>query len=134
LNELKKRGYRTALITGSFKAAAEKAQELLGLERIIAHCELIFDESGKIRKWELIPCDYEGKVSYFQKLAAESNLRLAECIYVGDEVNDTPIFRKAGLSIAFNCQKEEVKGAAHITIEKKDLREILQHLAPIKRT
>lgn len=132
INELKKRGYKTAVITGSFKALAEKAQKLLGLDYLIAHCELIFDENGDFKKWKLIPCDFEGKTKYFEKLADKLGLKPSECSYVGDEVNDIPIFQKAGLSIAFNCFKDEVKKAAKIVIDKKDLREILKYFPPIR--
>lgn len=130
-NELKKRGYKTAVITGSFKALAQRTQKLLGLDYIIGHCDLIFDENGKLKEWQLIPCDFEGKIEYFNKLAKELNLKLSECAYVGDEVNDIPIFGKAALSIAFNCHKKEVKKAAHIVIDKKDLKEILQYFPPL---
>jgi len=133
LNELKKRGYKTAVITGSFKALAEKAQKLLGLNYSIAHCELIFGEDGNLKKWKLVPCDFEGKIKYFEKLANKLNLSPLECSYVGDEVNDIPIFQKVGLSMAFNCFKEEVKKAADIVIDKKDLREILKYFLPIKK-
>lgn len=127
LEELKKRGYKTAVITGSFKALAKRVQKLLGLDYIIAHCELIFDENGNLKEWQLIPCDFEGKVAYFNKQANELKLNPSECAYIGDEVNDIPIFGKAGLGIAFNCQKEEVKKTAHIVVDKKDLREFLQY-------
>lgn len=127
LSELKKRGYKTVVITGSFKALAERIKELLGLDYIIAHCELIFDENGNLKEWQLIPCDFEGKVEYFNKQAKELNLNLSECAYIGDDVNDIPIFREAGLSIAFNCHKKEVSKTAHIVIDKKDLREILRY-------
>lgn len=130
LQELKNRGYKTAVITGSFKALAKRMQELLALDYIIAHCELIFDENGNLKEWQLIPCDYKGKVEYFSEQAKQLSLNPSECAYVGDEVNDIPIFRKAGLSIAFNCHKEEVKKVTSLVIDKKDLREILQYFPP----
>ncbi len=132
LRELKKREYKTAVITGSFKALAKRTKELLGLDYISAHCDLIFNENGNLKEWQLIPCDFEGKVEYFNKQAKELKLNTPECAYIGDEVNDMPIFGKAGLSIAFNCQKEEVKKAASIVIDKKDLREVLQYFPSIK--
>ena len=133
LSELKKKGYKTALITGSFRALADRAKELLGLDEIIAHCALFFDENGHLKEWKLIPCDFEGKVEYFNKLATKLNLSPQECACVGDEVNDIPIFKKAGLSIAFNCHKEKVKKVAQIVIDKKDLKEILKYFPPIKK-
>jgi len=131
LNELRKRGYKTVLITGTFKALAKKAEKLLGLDSIIAHCDLIFDEKGHLKEWKLIPCDFEGKIEYLNKLAMKFNLSPQECAYIGDEVNDVAVLKKAGLSIAFNSSKKEVKEAAHIIIDKKYLREILKYFPPI---
>jgi len=130
--ELKKRGYKTAVITGSFKALAERAQGLLGIDYIIAHCDLVFNENGSLKQWFLIPCDFDEKMRYLNKLAKELNLNPSQCAFIGDEVNDIPIFKKVGLSIAFNCFKEEVKKAVNIVIDKKDLKEILKYFPPIK--
>ena len=124
---LKEKGYKTAIITGGFKALAKKIRETLDVDYIFAHCELIFDEEGNLKEWQLIPCDFEGKISYFNKLANKLSLSPSECSYVGDEVNDIPIFGKAGLSIAFNCHKKDVKKAANVVTDKKDLREILKY-------
>jgi phosphoserine phosphatase len=131
LSELKKRGYKTAVITGSFEALAKRAKNLLGLDYTISHCKLIFDKDGNLKKWRLIDCDFEGKLKHLEKLAKRLNLSLLECAYIGDEVNDIPIFRKVGLSIAFNCRKEEVKKAANIVIDEKDLKEVLKYFSPI---
>jgi len=131
LSELKKRGYKTAVITGGFKALAYRAQKLLGLDYAIGHCELIFDSKGNLNEWRLVPCDFEGKIEYFKKIAKQFGLTLLECAYIGDEVNDIPLFKKAGLSIAFNCSKEKVKYSTHIIVDKKDLKEILQYFPPV---
>lgn len=128
LIELKNRGYKTAVITGSFQALAERTKNKLGLDFVISHCDLVFDENGNLKEWKLIPCDFEGKAEYFHKLIKELNLSPSECVYIGDEINDILIFKEAGLSVAFNCFKEEVKKVANIVIDKKDLREILKYL------
>lgn len=133
LRELKNRGYKTAIITGSFKSLAERAKTILNLDDAIAHCDLIFDESGNLKKWTIIDCDFEGKAGYFQKTAEKFGFFSSNCAHVGDEVNDISIFKKAGLGIAFNSFKEEVKKAAHIIIDKKDLREILQYFPSINK-
>jgi phosphoserine phosphatase len=130
--ELRNRGYKTATITGSFEALALRAKELLNLDYAVGHCRLNFDESGKLKSWDLVPCDFEGKCVYFRKIADEEGVSYSECAYVGDEVNDIPIFREVGLSIAFNTTKEEVRKAAHVTIDKKDLKEILKYFPKIK--
>lgn len=130
VHELKSRGYKTAVITGSFSALAKRVQKLLGLDYAIAHCELRFDEQGNLNEWILEPCDYEGKIEAFVDLAAKTGVSPSGCAYIGDEVNDISIFGVAGLAIAFNCHKEEVRKAAHIVVDKKDLREILPYFPP----
>lgn len=124
--ELNKRGYKTAVITGSFEELALRAQKLLGLNFVIGHCRLIFDKNGKLKEWKLVPCDFEGKTIYLKKIAEQLKLSPSECAYVGDDVSDIPAFKQAGLSIAFNSTKDEVKKAAKVVIDKKDLREILR--------
>lgn len=127
IKELKKRGYKTAVITGSFEALALRAKETLGLDYAIGHCKLIFDNSGKLKEWILIPCDFEGKATFFKKIANNLKIDHSKCAYVGDEINDIPIFKDVGLSIAFNATKNEVKKNANVVIDKKDLREILKY-------
>jgi phosphoserine phosphatase len=131
-NELKNKGYKTAVITGSFEALALRAKELLDLDYTIGHCRLNFNKNGNLESWKLIPCDFDGKIDYFKKIAEKAKAKFQECAFVGDEVNDIPIFKEVGLSIAFNSTKKEVKEAADIVIDKKDLREILAYFPLIK--
>ncbi|MBU3958042.1 MAG: HAD family phosphatase [Nanoarchaeota archaeon] len=126
--ELHKRGYKTAIITGSFEELAERAKTLLVIDFIAAHCKMNFDKSGKLDSWKLISCDYEGKVEYFHKILKEAGLKPDNAAFIADEMNDMPLFKEAGFSIAFNSTKEEVKKAADVAIDKKDLREVLKHL------
>jgi len=126
--ELKKRGYKTAVITGSFGALAKRVQRELGIDDAVAHCNLEFDGEGNLIDWKLLPCDYEGKVDAFLQMAEKDGVSPSECVFVGDEVNDIPIFRKVGLSIAFNCTKQEVKDAAAKVVDGNDLRLILGNI------
>jgi phosphoserine phosphatase len=61
------------------------------------------------------------------------NFSLAECAVVGDSSYDIPMFKKVGLSIAFNSDEKNVQKSADIVIENKDLQEILPFLLPISR-
>lgn len=124
--ELKKRGYKTAIITGGFKELAERAKLELGIDFIIAACELIFDEKGKLADYNAFPCDYHGKVKFFEALVAGLDIKPGECAMIGDGVNDIPIAKECGFSIAFNA-REELKKHCNVSIEKKDLREILRY-------
>ena len=128
ITELKKRGYKTAVITGSFGVLAERVQRELGIDDAVAHCNLEFDDGGNLKDWKLLPCDYEGKIDAFLQMAEKDGITPSECVFIGDEVNDIPIFRKVGLSIAFNCNKQEVKDAAVKVVDGNDLRLILREI------
>jgi len=128
VTELKKRGFKTAVITGSFGVLAERVQKELGIDDAVAHCNLLFDSAGRLKSWELLPCDYEGKVDAFLQMAEKDGIEPSECVYVGDEVNDIPIFQKVGLSVAFNCNKQKVKDAADMVVDSNDLRLILESI------
>lgn len=125
LKELKNRGYKTAVISGGFKEIVEKVRKLFNLDSATASCELLFNKSGYLKNWKLIPCDFEDKGKYFEKVSRQFGFLPSECAHIGDEINDISIFQRAGLSIAFNCFKDEIKKSVDIVIDKKDLREIL---------
>ena len=127
--ELRKRGYKTAVITGSFSVLVERVQRELKVDYAVAHCNLEFDEGGRLKGWKLLPCDYDGKVDAFLQMAKKAGVAPSECVYIGDEVNDIPIFRKVGLSIAFNCSKQEVMDAADTVVEGNDLQLILSSIS-----
>ncbi|MBN2454662.1 HAD family phosphatase [Candidatus Woesearchaeota archaeon] len=124
--ELKKRGYLTAVITGSFKELAYRAKKELGIDFIIAACELVFDDEGKLVDEIAFPCDYHGKAKFFEALIAGLGIKAGEAAMVGDGVNDIPIAKEAGFSVAFNA-REELKKHCDASIDKKDLREVLKH-------
>lgn len=128
IRKLKEKGYKTALISGGFQELARKAQKSLNLDFAVGSCKLLFNKNGYLKNWKLTPCDFEGKGKYFEKIASQFGFLPSECAHIGDEINDISVFQKAGLSIAFNCFKDDVKKAADIVIDRKDLREILPYL------
>jgi phosphoserine phosphatase len=122
-------GIKTAVITGSFEALAQRAsRELGGFDYILAHCKLIFNDDGFLEDWELNDTDYKDKAEFIRNIAKENQIPLDQCAYVGDDVNDIEAFKIVGCPIAFNCRKPKVLRAARVVIESNDLRAILPHL------
>ena len=70
----------------------------------------------------------EHKATALREIAEKHNIKLSECVFIGDHHNDVIVAKVAGLSIAFNCKSEDLRKAANICIEKKDLREILKFI------
>lgn len=127
--ELHKKGYVTAVISGGFKNQADRAAKGLGVKHIFAGTEYFFDDkTGELIGWNILPCDYEGKVDFMRLLMHEYRFNPKDCAFVGDGVNDVPLAKEVGLSIAFNGRKELQAVATHsINQKKKDLRAILQY-------
>jgi len=105
-SELKKRGIRTALVSGGFKAQADRALMDLKIDHAFAACEYLWDKDGRLVHWNLLPCDYEGKLDFVQLIMREHGLSREECAFVGDGKNDIALARAVGRSIAFNASPE----------------------------
>jgi phosphoserine phosphatase len=127
LKALKEKGYMTAIISGSFRELGLRAHREMGIDFMITSCSPMFDKRGNLVDWDLLPCDYEGKVQFFNALISALKIKPKECAFVGDGVNDISLMKKVGLSIAFNARKE-LKEHCDVVVEGKDLSKILKYL------
>ncbi len=126
--EIKKRGYKTAIITGSFLEMAERAQKMFGIDHIFAGCSLVFNQKGEMEKTVINPCDYKGKLEFGKDLAKSLGLGLQNCAFVFDGVNDLYLANEVALPIPFNTRRKEIIETFGNVIEEKDLRKILSVL------
>lgn len=130
--KLKEDGVRTAIISGSFEALAQRASKEVGeVDHILAHCKLHFKDD-RLDSWELKGTDYEDKGKFVAQIAKQHNVPLERCAYIGDDVNDISAFQKVGLAIAFNAKKPMVRQNAHVVIDSRDLMAVLPHLQVAK--
>jgi len=127
--ELKKRGYKTAVISGGFKNLANRAIRDLDVDHVFVAAEFFFDEkTEKLVSWNLLPADYEGKVDFMRLMMKEYGLHPQECAFIGDSVNDIPLAKEVGLSIAFNGRKELQEVTTYsINQKKKNLKAVLKY-------
>lgn len=129
LKILNQNGTITGIVSGSFEELGLRLKREVGMNHILAHCRLEFDEkTGLLSNWKLFGTDWEDKIKFVKYIINLHKVNLNECAYVGDDVNDIPVLKKVGLSIAFNADKKIVKETAKVVIKKKDLREILPYL------
>ncbi len=125
---LKEAGMLTGIVSGSFDALVQRARTELGIKYTLAHCDLEFDTKGGMQNWRLLATDYKDKIKFVKYIAQINKISMKECVYVGDDVNDLPVFQRVGLSIAFNCTKREVLEKAGVVAKEKNLSAILPHL------
>ena len=103
---LKENGVITVLITGGFKALADKVQRTLRIDHALSGCEYFFDDNGHLDFYNLIPSDNEGKLSFMKQVLFEHGLTKADSVFIGDGKNDIYLAAEAGITIAFNAQEE----------------------------
>ncbi len=129
LQELKKNGIKLAIISGSLNVVLEKfIPDYHEFFDDVFLSTIYFDDSGDILKTSVTEYDIDKKAEALKLIAKRENIKLEECVFVGDYLNDVKAIEEAGLGIAFNCEHDELKKIADVVIEKKDLREILKYI------
>jgi 3-deoxy-D-manno-octulosonate 8-phosphate phosphatase (KDO 8-P phosphatase) len=73
-------GVAVAVISGRKSAAVQQRMNELGVRHVVQGCA--------------------DKIAAFDAITAELDINDAECAYVGDDIPDLPLLRKAGTSIA----------------------------------
>jgi len=123
LRELKNK-YLVGIISGGLSPLAEK----IALEHNLdfAYGNKILEKDGRVIGIDN-RVDFEGKGVILSKVCEKHSIKLSESAAVGDYLNDIPMFKQAGFSIAFNPQHPSVCENADVVVREKDLRRILKH-------
>jgi phosphoserine phosphatase len=119
IQNLKKSGYKVALVSGGFTYFTEKLKRELELDYAFGN-ELEM-KNGKLTgrlKGKII--DSEEKARIIDELARIEGVSKENVVAVGDGANDKIMIENAGLGIAFNA-KEALKEVADGTISKDNL-------------
>ena len=87
-------GIKTGLISGRVSVAAEERAR---------QCKFTYIYQGHIEK-----------IPIFEGILANAGLEKTEVAYIGDDLTDIVVMRRAGLAIATANARAEVKAAAHM--------------------
>ncbi|TDV65967.1 phosphoserine phosphatase SerB [Pseudomonas sp. LP_7_YM] len=121
--ELKRLGYKTAILSGGFTYFARQLQARLGIDYIYANELEVVD--GKCTGNAIEPIiDAQRKADLLRELAIKEGLSLEQTIAVGDGANDLPMLAIAGLGVAFRA-KPLVKQSAKQAISTLGLDGVL---------
>jgi len=104
IRELKKSGFATAIITGSFDFFAKEVGRKLGVDYVYSNRLLV--EGGRLTggfEGEMV--DAESKLRALREIAAKEKISLDECVAVGDGANDLMVIRNSGLGVGVNPKK-----------------------------
>lgn len=127
LGELKKRGYRLALISGSISLVLDELFPDHPFDHVLIN-KVYFNEQGEITGGTPTEYDVERKGEGLRVIAAKEGIGTSQCVFVGDNENDLSIAEEAGFSIAFNCKSDRLARICDVVIAEKDLTAILHYL------
>ena len=124
INEIKRKGIKTAIITSSYRFVAEDLGKRLGIDYVFAN-DLIINNgivTGRIKLnninlvQQFDNCKIHSicKSRLLERLWKELDIKTKETIAVGDSEIDICMLEKAGIGIAFNAS-DEVKKFADIS-------------------
>ncbi|WP_373186939.1 phosphoserine phosphatase SerB [Halopseudomonas sp.] len=123
ISQLRRLGYKTAILSGGFSYFAEGLQKRLGIDYVYANALPV--ENGVLTGGVVEPIvDGQRKADLLRELAEREGISLEQTIAVGDGANDLPMLSIAGLGVAFRA-KPLVKQSAKQAISTLGLDGIL---------
>ena len=128
VKELKKNGYKIAIISSGISILADRVKEELGLDYSYSN-KLLVGSDGRLTGEGMETVSLLKKDIALKKMSEIERIESKQCVTIGDSKYDIPLFINSGLSIAFNPKDDLVREAADLVIEGTDLRKILPWLS-----
>jgi phosphoserine phosphatase len=125
ISTLKEKDFKVFLLSAGLSLVAERINEEIGVDGYLAN-DLIVKEgflTGEVK----VNVSFYNKDEALSRVLPKWNLKMKDCIAVGDDPTIIPLFKKVGLSIAFNPVDEDIARHADV-VESKDLRRILPYI------
>lgn len=125
LRRIDRRSFELVLVSGGFRELAMRAQRDFGIHHAFAACEYLFEEDGRLTAYNLLPCDFEGKIDFVRLMLHEYGLGDKDWVFVGDGRNDVPIAKIAPVSVAYRADKVLCENSTHCIVDFENLLKIL---------
>lgn len=123
VEKLQGHGLGVALLTDNPDFLCAYLVERFGFNGYVASKVPVKDGivSGEIQS---LPDKREG----LRKYCGWLSIPLRRCVHIGDWLNDVPVFRKVGYSVALNSRMDRVKRSASYALNTDDLLDVYKHL------
>jgi phosphoserine phosphatase len=124
LKKLREKNIKTAIVSAGLDLLANKTAKELGIDYVKAN-GIKTDENGRLTGEGILNVKLMYKDLAVKSLLNELKIPLERVASVGNSCFDIPMLEITGLGIAFNPTDDCIKEAADITINGKDLSNIL---------
>ena len=123
--ELKRRGYKTAIVSAGIDLLAGRLARELGIDIHLAN-GLVSDASGRLSGEGVLRVRLMDKGDAVLEAAERVGASKKDIVSVGNSSHDVSMFKRSGKGIAFCPSDETVRREADAVIEEKDLSGILR--------
>jgi phosphoserine phosphatase len=112
ISNLKRVGYKIAILSGGFTFFGNRLAQRLGIDYV--HANELEIRDGKLTG-NVVGAIVDGarKAELLKTIAEKEGISLQQVIAVGDGANDLPMLGLAGLGVAFHAKPKVKKGAGH---------------------
>ena len=130
IDHLHRKGYITAIFTGSFVITAHTIADQLGIHHVVANTSCVFDENDELTGIHSRGTESAMKNAYLLELCSALNIEpTKDCYVVGDSIYDQPMFLTTGKGITFNEATDELKDSALYSVDSfADIQKLLAAL------
>lgn len=123
---LREKSFRVFLLSAGLSLVTERINKEIGVDGYLANDLIV--RNGLLTGNVKVNVSFYNKDKVLRKMLPTWNLKMEDCISVGDDPTLIPLFEKVGLSIAFNPVDEDVERHADVVVKSKDLRRILPYI------
>jgi len=118
------KGYKVALISSSIDRLVERVSKELNINLFSAGNKLIFDGKGYLKQLKCLGEEKDVKLNQLKSFCKRLNIKLENCICIGDGDNDRELFASTKRGITFSGSKlEDI--AWKVIDELADIKKIL---------
>ena len=124
LTELRRRGFKTAIVSAGIDLLADMIAEKVPIDVRLAN-GMKSDSGGRLTGEGVLRVKLTDKGDAVGKIANQFRASKEDIVAVGNSNYDVSMFKRSGLGVAFNPDDEFVRKEADAVIEEKDLSKIL---------
>lgn len=124
---LRRMGCKTVIVSAGIDLLSERVAEELGMDLQFANGMRTHDD-GRLSGEGIFRVMLTDKGRTVAEAAEMFGVGPDDIVSVGNSRYDVSMFERSALGIAFCPEDEDVRGAADIVVDEKDLRKLLEHI------